>query len=114
MFLILDPSQQDVDMRWTVNTTWTWRRGSTVVLTALALATSVGAAGPTAAAVPVPKGLQVSAAPSGVAPARAVTVTLLTGDRVRVMPVPGGEPALQVAPGLGRDRIGFVREAHVG
>lgn len=37
------------------------------------------------------------------------TVTLLTGDRVRLQPTPGaGPPKLSVEPGPGRDGIGFV------
>ncbi len=100
-------------MRWTVKIGRTGRRGGTAALVVAALAVSVGAA-PAAVATAGPAALRAGAGPVGTAPAGAVTVTLVTGDRVRVLPAPGGVPALQVEPGPGRDRIGFVREAHTG
>ncbi|MGW3962394.1 S8 family serine peptidase [Amycolatopsis sp. NPDC005003] len=40
------------------------------------------------------------------------TVTLITGDRVRVLPNSRGKNTVVVEPGPGRDRIGFVRETN--
>ncbi|MBE8518930.1 S8 family serine peptidase [Amycolatopsis sp. H6(2020)] len=40
------------------------------------------------------------------------SVTLITGDRVRVLPNSRGESTVTVEPGPGRDRIGFFRETH--
>src|SRR4051794_32422990 len=112
--LIPTRADRTVEMRWTVKIGRTGRRGGTTALAVAALAVSVGAAAPPAVATVGPAALRAGAGPVGTAPARAVTVTLVTGDRVRVLPAPGGVPALQVEPGPGRDRIGFVREAHTG
>ncbi|WP_103341920.1 S8 family serine peptidase [Amycolatopsis sp. CA-126428] len=40
------------------------------------------------------------------------SVTLITGDRVRVLPNLRGENTVTVEPGPGRERIGFFRETH--
>ncbi|WP_410570114.1 S8 family serine peptidase [Amycolatopsis sp. cmx-4-61] len=42
------------------------------------------------------------------------SVTLITGDRVRVLPNPRGKSTVVVEPGPGRDRIGFFRETTTG
>lgn len=42
------------------------------------------------------------------------TVTLITGDRVRVLPNPRGASTVAVEPGPGRDRIGFFRDTKTG
>src|SRR3954471_17498784 len=107
--LIPTRADRTVEMRWTAEIDRTWRRVGTAALAVLALAVSVGAAAPAAVATPVPAALRVGVGPVDTAPGRAVTVTLVTGDRVRVLPAPGGVPALQVEPGAGRGRIGFVR-----
>ncbi|MEV6824462.1 S8 family serine peptidase [Amycolatopsis sp. NPDC051102] len=42
------------------------------------------------------------------------TVTLITGDRVRVLPDSPGGTAVVVEPGPGRERVGFARETRTG
>ena len=42
------------------------------------------------------------------------TVTLITGDKVRVLPNPRGASPVVIEPGPGRDRIGFLRETTTG
>ncbi|QKV79754.1 S8 family serine peptidase [Amycolatopsis sp. Hca4] len=63
--------------------------------------------------VPVPATAAPAAAPvSPGDPGR--SVTLVTGDRVRVLPDSRGGSTVLVEPGPGRDRIGFFRETHTG
>ncbi|MGC0421838.1 S8 family serine peptidase [Embleya sp. AB8] len=50
-----------------------------------------------------------AAAPAGTAGESADTVTLLTGDQVRVDRLPGGGEAVSVKPGPGRERMSFAR-----
>jgi subtilisin family serine protease len=56
-----------------------------------------------------------AAPPSTTGPApglAAESVTLITGDRVRLLRQPGGDTAVAIQPGPGREGIGFLREAH--
>ncbi|WP_439382780.1 S8 family peptidase [Amycolatopsis lexingtonensis] len=74
--------------------------------TAMAIALAAGIAFPVpavAVAAPAP-------APSADGP----SVTLITGDRVRVLPGARGAAAVVVEPGPGREGIGFLRETSTG
>lgn len=63
--------------------------------------------------LPVPAAAQPAAA-VGAPGDSGHSVTLITGDRVRVLPNSRGESTVTVEPGPGRDRIGFFRETHTG
>ncbi|NBH03076.1 hypothetical protein, partial [Amycolatopsis sp. SID8362] len=70
--------------------------------TALALALAAGMAFPVpAVASPAPQ-------------SDGQSVTLITGDRVRVLPGARGPAAVVVEPGPGRGGIGFLRETSTG
>ncbi|ADJ44733.1 subtilisin-like serine protease [Amycolatopsis mediterranei S699] len=58
--------------------------------------------------LPVPAAAEPAASPGD----SGQSVTLITGDRVRVLPNFRGESTVTVEPGPGRDRIGFFRETH--
>ncbi|HSV66150.1 MAG TPA: S8 family serine peptidase [Mycobacteriales bacterium] len=90
------------------------RYGSKAVVAVVALASTFGGTGAVAQArsaarpvVALPK-----AAPQ--APVPASTVTLVTGDKVRLFSRPGGQPAVGIEPARGRERIGFLHETHAG
>ncbi len=61
--------------------------------------------------LPVPAAAEPAATP-GASRDSGQSVTLITGDRVRVLPNLRGESTVTVEPGPGRDRIGFFRETH--
>ncbi len=63
--------------------------------------------------LPVPAAAE-PAATGVIPPDSGQSVTLITGDRVRVLPNSRGESTVTVEPGPGRDRIGFFRETHTG
>lgn len=61
--------------------------------------------------LPVPAAAEPAAAP-GMPRDSGQSVTLITGDRVRVLSNSRGENTVTVEPGPGRERIGFFRETH--
>ncbi|WP_033260690.1 S8 family serine peptidase [Amycolatopsis vancoresmycina] len=61
-----------------------------------------------------PPAAAAPAAPAAAPVAAGNTVTLLTGDRVRVLRDSRGGEAVVVEPGPGRERIGFFRETRTG
>ncbi|WP_410616601.1 S8 family serine peptidase [Amycolatopsis sp. lyj-109] len=74
---------------------------------------AVAAAVVAGVALPVPAAAEPPASP--ITPGDSgQSVTLITGDRVRVLPNSRGESTVTVEPGPGRDRIGFFRETHTG
>ncbi|KDN16920.1 S8 family serine peptidase [Amycolatopsis rifamycinica] len=75
----------------------------------LALAAAVVAG----VSLPVPAAAE-PAAPPVVAGDSGSSVTLITGDRVRVLPNTRGKSPVVVEPGPGRERIGFFRETNTG
>ncbi|OXM65857.1 S8 family serine peptidase [Amycolatopsis vastitatis] len=63
---------------------------------------------------PLPSAAAEPAAVSPVSGDPGRTVTLITGDRVRVLPNSRGASPVVIEPGPGRDRIGFFRETNTG
>jgi subtilisin family serine protease len=59
-------------------------------------------------------GTPAIASPPVGGPDAGTVVTLVTGDRVRLLGKPGGEPVFAIEPAPGRERVGFVRESQVG
>ncbi|MDX3186869.1 S8 family serine peptidase [Streptomyces sp. MN03-5084-2B] len=62
-------------------------------------------------ALPVPAAAEPAASPAPTGDS-GQSVTLITGDRVRVIPNSHGKNTVAVEPGPGRDRIGFFRETN--
>ncbi|MFB9683639.1 S8 family serine peptidase [Amycolatopsis plumensis] len=63
--------------------------------------------------LPVPAAAEPATAP-GISRDSGQSVTLITGDRVRVLSNSRGKNTVVVEPGPGRDRIGFFRETITG
>ena len=57
---------------------------------------------------PIPTAVSPPAASTPRPEFRPTSVTLITGDRVHLSPVPGRPPLVRVEPGPGRERMGFV------
>ncbi|HEV2782809.1 MAG TPA: S8 family serine peptidase [Actinophytocola sp.] len=62
---------------------------------------------------PVLGGSAAAAPVAGGVAAGGTVVTLITGDRVRLLGRPGGEPVFGIEPAPGRENIGFVRESRI-
>jgi subtilisin family serine protease len=60
---------------------------------------------------PVVTGSAVAAPVTGKVAIGGTVVTLVTGDRIRLLAKPGGEPILGIEPAPGRENVGFVRES---
>jgi subtilisin family serine protease len=82
------------------------RRSLTAAAAGLLLAASLGGASPAAASSPA--GSRTAAGQ------KAVDVTLITGDRVRLIGRPGAEVAAGIEPAPGREGVGFLRESRTG
>ncbi|MGV9363552.1 S8 family serine peptidase [Amycolatopsis sp. NPDC003731] len=63
--------------------------------------------------LPVPAAAEPAASPVAASDS-GQSVTLITGDRVRLLPNSRGESTVTVEPGPGRERIGFFRETQAG
>jgi subtilisin family serine protease len=72
----------------------------------LLLAAALGGSSPAVASSP--------AASRPATAASASVVTLITGDRVRLVPEPAGQVAVGIEPAPGRENVGFVRQSSAG
>jgi subtilisin family serine protease len=86
------------------------RRALSVGAAGLLLAAALGG-GTSPATASSPAGSRPAAAPAA---AKAQVVTLITGDTVRLIGQPGGQPAVGIEPAPGREHVGFLRESSVG
>jgi hypothetical protein len=66
----------------------------------------------TATAAPRPSAPPPAGPPPGAA--ALATITLITGDRVRLAGQPGGQITVGIEPAPGREHIGFMRDGHTG